>query len=214
VRVAIAEDSVLLREGVARLLDDAGFEVVAKCGDAKDLMLKVRSYQLDIVIVDIRLPPTHTDEGLQAALEIRANHPDVSVLVLSQYVELGLALKLLSDSAESVGYLLKDRISDVDDFVGAVRRVANGGSAVDPNIVSTLLSRQRDDDPLAALTPREREVLELMATGSSNQGIADKLVITLRAVEKYVSSIFGKLGLPSSGSESRRVLAVLTFLRS
>jgi DNA-binding NarL/FixJ family response regulator len=214
VRVAIAEDSVLLREGVARLLDDAGFEVVAKCGDAKDLMLKVRSYQLDIVIVDIRLPPTHSDEGIQAALEIRANHPDVSVLVLSQYVELGLALKLLSDSAESVGYLLKDRISDVDDFVGAVRRVANGGSAVDPNIVSTLLSRQRDDDPLAALTPREREVLELMATGSSNQGIADKLVITLRAVEKYVSSIFGKLGLPSSGSESRRVLAVLTFLRT
>jgi DNA-binding NarL/FixJ family response regulator len=214
VRVAIAEDSVLLREGVARLLDDAGFEVVAKCGDAKDLMLKVRSYQLDIVIVDIRLPPTHTDEGIQAALEIRANHPDVSVLVLSQYVELGLALKLLSDSAEGVGYLLKDRISDVDDFVGAVRRVANGGSAVDPNIVSTLLSRQRDDDPLASLTPREREVLELMATGSSNQGIADKLVITLRAVEKYVSSIFGKLGLPSSGSESRRVLAVLTFLRS
>jgi DNA-binding NarL/FixJ family response regulator len=214
VRVAIAEDSVLLREGVARLLDDAGFEVVAKCGDAKDLMLKVRSYQLDIVIVDIRLPPTHTDEGIQAALEIRANHPEVSVLVLSQYVELGLALKLLSDSAESVGYLLKDRISDVDDFVGAVRRVANGGSAVDPNIVSTLLSRQRDDDPLAVLTPREREVLELMATGSSNQGIADKLVITLRAVEKYVSSIFGKLGLPSSGSESRRVLAVLTFLRS
>jgi DNA-binding NarL/FixJ family response regulator len=214
VRVAIAEDSVLLREGVARLLDDAGFEVVAKCGDANDLILKVRSYQLDIVIVDIRLPPTHTDEGLQAALEIRANHPDVSVLVLSQYVELGLALKLLSDSAESVGYLLKDRISDVDDFVGAVRRVANGGSAVDPNIVSTLLSRQRPDDPLAALTPREREVLELMATGSSNQGIADKLVITLRAVEKYVSSIFGKLGLPSTGSESRRVLAVLMFLRT
>jgi len=214
VRVAIAEDSVLLREGVARLLDEAGFEVVAQCGDAEDLMLKVRSYQLDIVIVDIRLPPTHSDEGLQAALEIRANHPDVSVLVLSQYVELGLALKLLSDSAEGVGYLLKDRISDVDDFLGAVRRAANGGSAVDPNIVSTLLARQRDDDPLAVLTPREREVLELMATGSSNQGIADKLVITLRAVEKYVSSIFGKLGLPSSGSESRRVLAVLTFLRT
>ena len=213
-RVAIAEDSVLLREGVARLLDDAGFEVVAKCGDAKDLMLKVRSYELDIVIVDIRLPPTHSDEGLQAALEIRTEHPDVAVLVLSQYVELGLALKLLSDSAESVGYLLKDRISDVDDFVAAVRRVAGGGSAVDPNIVSTLRARQRDDDPLATLTPREREVLELMATGSSNQGIADKLVITLRAVEKYVSSIFGKLGLPSTGSESRRVLAVLTFLRT
>jgi DNA-binding NarL/FixJ family response regulator len=213
-RIAIAEDSVLLREGIARLLSDAGFEVVATCPDAKDLMLKVRSYPLDVAIVDIRLPPTHTDEGLQAALDIRADHPDVAVLVLSQYVELGLAMKLLSDSAESVGYLLKDRISDVDDFVAAVRRVGNGGSAVDPNIVSTLLSRQRPDDPLATLTPREREVLELMATGSSNQGIADSLVITLRAVEKYVSSIFGKLGLPSTGSESRRVLAVLTFLRS
>jgi DNA-binding NarL/FixJ family response regulator len=213
-RIAIAEDSVLLREGLARLLEDAGFDVVAQCGDAEDLMLKVRSYELDVVIVDIRLPPTHSDEGVQAALKIRAEHPDVGVLVLSQYVELGLALKLLSDSAESVGYLLKDRISDVDDFVGAVRRVAAGGSALDPIIVSTLLSRQRDDDPLAALTPREREVLELMATGSSNQGIADKLVITLRAVEKYVSSIFGKLGLPSTGSESRRVLAVLMFLRT
>jgi DNA-binding NarL/FixJ family response regulator len=214
VRVAIAEDSVLLREGLARLLDDAGFEVVAQCGDAKELMLKVRSYQLDVAIVDIRLPPTHSDEGLQAALEIRADHPDVGVLVLSQYVELGLALKLLADSAEGVGYLLKDRISEVEDFVGAVRRVADGGSALDPVIVSTLVSRQRDDDPLATLTPREREVLELMATGSSNQGIADKLVITLRAVEKYVSSIFGKLGLPSTGSESRRVLAVLMFLRN
>ena len=213
-RIAIAEDSVLLREGLARLLEDAGFDVVAQCGDAEDLMLKVRSYELDAVIVDIRLPPTHSDEGLQAALKIRAEHPGVGVLVLSQYVELGLALKLLSDSAESVGYLLKDRISDVDDFVGAVRRVADGGSALDPIIVSTLLSRQRDDDPLATLTPRERDVLELMATGSSNQGIADKLVITLRAVEKYVSSIFGKLGLPSTGSESRRVLAVLMFLRT
>ena len=212
-RVAIAEDSVLLREGLARLLTEAGFEVVGQCGTADDLLLKVRSYVPDVAIVDIRLPPTHNDEGLQAALEIRALHPSVGVLVLSQYVELGLALKLLADSAEGVGYLLKDRISDVDEFVAAVRRVADGGSALDPIIVSTLLSRQRPDDPLARLTAREREVLELMASGSSNQGIADKLVITLRGVEKYVSSIFGKLGLPSTGSESRRVLAVLMFLR-
>jgi DNA-binding NarL/FixJ family response regulator len=214
VRVAIAEDSVLLRDGLVRLLADAGFDVVAACKDADELMLKVRSYELDIVIVDIRLPPTHSDEGLRAALEIREKHPSLAVLVLSQYVELGLAMKLLADSAESTGYLLKDRISDVGEFVDAVRRVAAGGSAIDPKIVSTLVSRRRSDDPLAELTPREREVLELMATGSSNQGIADKLVITLRSVEKYVSSIFGKLGLPSTGSESRRVLAVLLFLNS
>ncbi len=213
-RVAIAEDSVLLREGLARLLEESGFEVVAQVEDPDELLLKVRSFRPDVVIVDIRLPPTHNDEGLRAALEIREKHPSVGVLVLSQYVELGLALKLLADSAEGVGYLLKDRISDVGEFLAAVTRVANGGSALDPIIVSTLLSRQRPDDPLARLTPREREVLELMASGSSNQGIADRLVITLRAVEKYVSSIFGKLGLPSTGNESRRVLAVLTFLRS
>ena len=213
-RVAIAEDSVLLREGLARLLDDAGFDVVAQCADADDLLLKVRSYSPDVAIVDIRLPPTHNDEGLRAALEIRSKHPGVAVLVLSQYVELGLAMKLLADSAEGVGYLLKDRISDVNEFVAALRRVADGGSALDPIIVTTLVSRQRPDDPLAQLTPREREVLELMASGASNQGIADTLVITVRAVEKYVSSIFSKLGLPSTGSESRRVLAVLTFLRS
>jgi DNA-binding NarL/FixJ family response regulator len=214
VRVAIAEDSVLLREGLARLLADGGFDVVAQCGDADELLLKVNSFPPDVAIVDIRLPPTHSDEGLRAALQIRARHPSVGVLVLSQYVELGLAMKLLADSAEGAGYLLKDRISEVDEFVAAVYRVAAGGSAVDPIIVSTLLQRRRSDDPLDALTPREREVLELMATGSSNQGIADKLVITLRAVEKYVSSIFGKLDLPSTGSESRRVLAVLLFLRS
>ena len=213
-RVAIAEDSVLLREGIARLLDDADIDVVAQCADADDLLLKVRSYSPDVAIIDIRLPPTHSDEGLRAALEIRSRHPDVAVLVLSQYVELGPALALLADSAEGVGYLLKDRISDVDEFVAALRRVADGGSALDPIIVSTLVSRERPDDPLARLTPREREVLELMAAGSSNQGIADSLVITVRAVEKYVSSIFTKLGLPSTGGESRRVLAVLTFLRS
>jgi DNA-binding NarL/FixJ family response regulator len=213
-RVMIAEDSVLLREGVARVLDDAGADVVAQCGTADELLLKVRSFPPDVAVVDIRLPPTHQDEGLRAALEIRARHPSVGVLVLSQYIELGLALKLLADSADGVGYLLKDRITDVEEFVAAVRRVAAGGSALDPIIVSTLLSRERADDPLAQLTPREREVLELMATGSSNQGIAEKLVITLRAVEKYVSSIFDKLGLPSTKSESRRVLAVLLFLRS
>jgi DNA-binding NarL/FixJ family response regulator len=213
-RVAIAEDSVLLREGVARVLDDAGFDVVAQCGTADDLLLKVRSFPPDVAVVDIRLPPTHNDEGLRAAIEIRNRHPSVGVLVLSQYVELGLALKLLTESPDGVGYLLKDRITDVDEFVASVRRVADGGSALDPIIVSTLLSRHRPDDPISQLTPREREVLELMATGSSNQGIADALIITLRAVEKYVSTIFTKLGLPSTKSESRRVLAVLLFLRS
>ena len=213
-RVAIAEDSVLLREGLARLLGDAGFDVVARCVDADELRREMRVQLPDVVIVDIRLPPTHTDEGMRAAVDIRADHPGIGVLVLSQYVELGLAMKLLADSADGVGYLLKDRISDVPAFVDAVRRVAVGGSAIDPTIVSTLLSRRRRDDPLAALTPREREVLELMAAGNSNLGIADRLVITLRAVEKYVSSIFGKLGLPATGSESRRVLAVLLFLRS
>jgi DNA-binding NarL/FixJ family response regulator len=213
-RVAIAEDSVLLREGLARLLEDAGFDVVAQCEDAEGLLRRVSGQDVDVVIVDIRLPPTHRDEGLRAAIEVRERHPSVGVLVLSQYVELGLAMKLLAESAQGAGYLLKDRISNVREFVAAVRRVGEGGSAIDPVIVSTLLSRRRNDDPLENLTPREREVLELMATGSSNQGIADALVITLRAVEKYVSSIFGKLGLPSTGSESRRVLAVLMFLRS
>jgi DNA-binding NarL/FixJ family response regulator len=213
-RVVIAEDSVLLREGLGSLLSDRGFDVVGSCATAKELLLKVRSYSPQVAIVDIRLPPTYHDEGLRAALEIRARHPSVGVLVLSQYIELGLAMKLLAESAEGAGYLLKDRISDVKEFIGAVRRVADGGTAIDPTIVSTLLSKRRSDDPLAELTPREREVLELMAEGQSNQGIADRLVISLRAVEKYVSSIFGKLGLPSTGTESRRVLAVLLYLRS
>jgi DNA-binding NarL/FixJ family response regulator len=214
VRVAIAEDSVLLREGVARLLREAGMDVVLQCGDADELLSNVRKDVVDVAIVDIRLPPTHSDEGLRAALEIRLRHPGIGVLVLSQYVEIGLAMKLLADSAEGVGYLLKDRIRDVRDFTSAVRRVGGGGSAIDPIIVSTLLSRRRDDDPLELLTPREREVLNLMAQRNSNQGIADALVITLRAVEKYVSSIFTKLRLPSTGTESKRVLAVLLLLRS
>ena len=188
--------------------------MLGTCQTADALLSMVRAHSPDVAIVDIRLPPTHNDEGMRAALEIRASLPDVGVLVLSQYVELGLAMTLLSESAEGVGYLLKDRIGDVPEFIAAVRRIAAGGSAIDPTIVSTLLSRRRQDDPFAVLTPRERTVLELMAQGSSNQGIADALVITLRAAEKYVSSIFAKLGLPSSASESRRVLAVLVYLRS
>jgi DNA-binding NarL/FixJ family response regulator len=214
VRIVIAEDSVLLREGIARLLADAGFDVVARCGDADELLQAVAALRPDVAVVDIRMPPTHTDEGLRAAVEIRSRHPGVRVLVLSQYVEPALAMRLFAGSADGAGYLLKDRISDVADFTAAVRRVAAGGTAVDPQIVSALVARPRVDDPLDRLTPREREVLELMATGHSNQGIADRLVITLRAVEKYVSSIFGKLGLPATGAESRRVLAVLLFLRS
>ena len=213
-RVAIAEDSVLLREGLARLLTDAGHDVVARCPDADELVRAVDSEPPDVAVVDIRLPPTHTDEGLRAAVDLRRRHPGLGVLVLSQYVELGLAMQLLAESADGVGYLLKDRVSDVPEFLDALRRVAAGGSAVDPTIVSTLLTRRRDRDPLAALTPREREVLTLMAEGTSNQGIADRLVITLRAVEKYVSTIFTKLGIPSTGSESRRVLAVLLYLRT
>ncbi len=213
-RIAIAEDSVLLREGLARLLAEAGFEVTARCGSADELLRELRVAVPDVVILDIRLPPTHRDEGMRAAIEIRATYPGVNVLVLSQYVELGLAMKLLAESADGVGYLLKDRISEVPEFLEAVHRVARGGSAVDPLIVSTLLARRRRDDPLAQLTPREREVLELMATGLSNQGIADRMVITLRAVEKYVSTVFDKLGIPTSRSESRRVLAVLLYMRS
>jgi DNA-binding NarL/FixJ family response regulator len=213
VRVVIAEDSVLLREGVARILADAGFDVVGQAGTADELMLKVRSYSPDVAIVDIRMPPTHTDEGLQAAHEIRENHPGVGVLVLSQYIEPAYAMELLAESAEGVGYLLKDRISDVQEFADAVRRVADGGSALDPQIVSQLVGRRRGDDPLGELTPREREVLGLMAEGRSNQGIAERLVVTERAVEKHVTSIFSKLKLPAATADHRRVLAVLAYLR-
>jgi DNA-binding NarL/FixJ family response regulator len=213
VRVVIAEDSVLLREGVARILADAGFEVVGQAGTADELMLKVRSYSPDLAIVDIRMPPTHTDEGLQAAHEIREKHPGIGVLVLSQYIEPAYAMELLAESAEGVGYLLKDRISDVDEFSDAVRRVADGGSALDPEIVSQLVGRRRGDDPLGELTPREREVLGLMAEGRSNQGIAERLVVTERAVEKHVTSIFSKLNLPAASADHRRVLAVLAYLR-
>jgi DNA-binding NarL/FixJ family response regulator len=212
VRVVIADDAVLLREGMTRLLEDSGFDVVGQSGTADDLLLKVRSYSPDVAIVDIRMPPTHTDEGLRAAQEIRTRHPEVGVLVLSQYLEPGYAMELLSESAEGVGYLLKDRVSDLEEFLSAVRRVGDGGSALDPAIVQQLVGRRRQQDPLDGLTPREREVLELMAQGRSNSGIAERLVVTERAVEKHVTSIFGKLRLPQASEDHRRVLAVLAFL--
>src|SRR6476469_6977030 len=190
IRVVIAEDSVLLREGLVRLLEDSGFEVAAQAGDAEDLLRKVGAHKPDVAVVDVRMPPTHTDEGLQAARRIRAEHPDTAVLVLSQYVEEAYALELLSESSERTGYLLKDRVADVETFTDAVRRVARGGSALDPEVVALLLGRRRRTDPLAALTPREREVLGLMAEGRSNNAIAEALVVTERAVEKHVTSIF------------------------
>lgn len=213
-QVVIADDSVLLREGIVRLLQEAGLEVVAQAGDAEDLLRKVRAHKPDLALVDVRMPPTHTDEGLRAAREIRAELPDVSVLVLSQDVEEANISELFADNAEGLGYLLKDRIGDVDGFIEAVKRVADGGSAVDPEVVSELLGRRRADDPLEALTPREREVLELMAEGRSNSGIAEQLVITDRSVEKHVGSIFSKLNLASAPEDHRRVLAVLSFLKS
>jgi DNA-binding NarL/FixJ family response regulator len=212
-RVMIAEDNVLLREGLVRLLTENGIEVAGTSGNADKLLVLVDDDPPDVAIVDIRLPPTHTDEGIKAALKIRAEHPDVGVLVLSQYVEVALAMQLLGDSAAGAGYLLKDRVSNVKDFMDAVARVADGGSAIDPTIVSALIAKQRKRDPLDRLTPRERDVLALMAEGRSNQGIADRFVITLRAVEKYVSSIFSKLDLPTTGNDSKRVLAVLLYLR-
>jgi DNA-binding NarL/FixJ family response regulator len=212
IRVVIADDSVLLREGTARLLEDEGFLVVGQAVDGDDLMLKVRSYAPDVAIVDIRMPPTHTDEGLRAAKEIRERHPATSVLVLSQYVETEYAMELLADSAEGVGYLLKDRVADVGEFAAAVRRVAAGGSALDPSIVSRLVGRGRGSG-LDDVTPREREVLELMAEGRSNKAIAERMVVTERAVEKHVTSIFAKLRLPTSAEDHRRVLAVLTYLQ-
>jgi DNA-binding NarL/FixJ family response regulator len=214
VRVVVADDSVLLREGIVRLLEESGFDVVAQAGDAEDLVRKVSAHKPDVAIVDIRMPPTNTDDGLRAALEIRGKLPGTGVLVLSQYVEEGYALDLVGDSAGGVGYLLKDRVADVERFIDSVRRVGEGGSALDPEVVSQLLGRSRRDDPLDALTPRERQVMELMAEGRSNNAIAEQLVITDRAVEKHVTSIFVKLDLPPAAEDHRRVLAVLTYLRA
>ena len=213
-RVVLADDTMLLREGVALLLGEAGFDVVGQAATADELIEQVKATGPEVAIVDLRMPPTHTDEGIQAALAIRAQHPGTGVLVLSQHADVGLAMKLLQDGAEGVGYMLKDRVADLEDFADAIRRVAVGGSALDPTIVSQLLSKRREAGPLDDLTPREREVLELMAEGRSNQGIAERLEISERGVQKHVTSIFEKLGIPGGTDDHRRVLAVLTFLRA
>jgi DNA-binding NarL/FixJ family response regulator len=213
VRVIVADDSVLLREGVTRLLEKAGFEVVGHAADREDLMRKARAHHPDVAIIDIRMPPTHTDEGLQAARAIREEMPGTGVVVLSAYIEEAYALELLGENPAGVGYLLKDRVWDGDRFAEAVRRVAEGGSALDPEVVSHMLGHRRLHEPVADLTTREHDVLGLMAEGRSNQAIADALVISGRAVEKHVTSIFAKLDLPSAPEDHRRVLAVLAFLR-
>jgi DNA-binding NarL/FixJ family response regulator len=213
-RVVIADDSALLREGVARILADDGFEVVAQARDADELLRDVRRLEPDLAIVDIRMPPTHTDEGARAARQIRAEHPEVAVLVLSQFVKAGHALALVSERPEGFGYLLKDRVLEIDDFLDSVRRVGRGGSAIDPAVISQLFGRRREHDPLEELTPREREVLGLMAEGLSNGGICRRLFLSPKTVETHVNSIFGKLRLMPAEDDHRRVLAVLAFLNS
>jgi DNA-binding NarL/FixJ family response regulator len=213
-RVVIAEDSVLLREGLARVLTEGGFEVAAQAANADELKKAVRRFKPDVAVVDVRMPPTQTDEGARAAVEIRAEQPEVAVLLLSQVIEATHALALVSESAEGFGYLLKDRVLEIDDFLDAVRRVGKGGTAIDPEVIAQLLGRKREDGPLDELTPREREVLELMAQGLSNKGICEKLVVSPKTVETHVNSIFWKLGLLPAQDEHRRVLAVLAYLRS
>jgi DNA-binding NarL/FixJ family response regulator len=210
----IADDSALLREGVARILADDGFDVVSQARDADELLDAVRRLEPDLAIVDIRMPPTQTDEGARAAREIRAEHPGTAVLVLSQVVEAGHALALVSERPEGFGYLLKDRVLEIDDFLESVRRVGRGGSAIDPTVIAQLVGRRRERDPLAELTPREREVLGLMAEGLSNGGICRRLFLSPKTVETHVSAIFGKLGLMPAADDHRRVLAVLAFLNS
>ena len=213
-RIVIGEDDVLLREGVARLLDDVGMEVVARAGDADDFLRKTLAHRPDVAVVDVQMPPRREDDGLQAAMTLRERLPEIGVLVLSQFYEESYALNLIGDRAQGVGYLLKERVADVDAFVDAVERVAAGGSALDPEIVGRMLGRRRTHGPLDDLTPREREVLAAMAEGKSNRGIAESFVITETAVEKNVTRIFNKLGLGQSTTEHRRVLAVLTYLRN
>ena len=211
-RVVVADDSVLLREGIVRILSDSGFDVVGQAGDAEDLVRKVAAHKPDVAIVDVRMPPTNTDDGLRAAQKIRAEYPTCGVLVLSQYIEEGYALELLSENAEGVGYLLKDRVADVERFTESVRRVGEGGSALDPEVVAQLLGRRRREDPLEELSPREREVLALMAEGRSNAGIGRRLWVSEGTVEKHVRSILAKLNLPEAEDDHRRVLAVVTYL--
>ena len=213
-RVVIAEDAALFREGLVRLLQDRGHQVCAAVADGDALLAAATRHRPDVAVVDIRMPPTHTDEGLRAALELRRRHPETGVLVLSQYIETRYAARLLEGNASGVGYLLKDRVADVAEFADALARVAAGGTALDPEVVSQLVGAGRHVHGLAALTPREREVLSLMAEGRSNAGIATALVISAGAVEKHVASIFGKLGLPPAEGDNRRVLAVLRLLRS
>ncbi len=213
-RVVLADDTMLLREGIARLLREAGFDVVGQAGTAEELLDTVGGSAPDVAIIDLRMPPTHTDEGLRAALAIREAHPGVGVLVLSQHADIGLAMKLLDSGTEGIGYMLKDRVADLEDFADAIRRVAAGGSALDPAVVTQMVGRRRRAGPLDDLTGKERAVLELMAEGRSNQGIADRLGISERGVQKHVTSIFDKLGIPAGTDDHRRVLAVLTFLRA
>ena len=212
-RVVIGEDDVLLREGMARLLSDAGFDVVAQAGDADDFLRRTLAHRPDVAVVDVQMPPRHEDDGLRAAMQLRATAPETGVLVLSQFYEESYALDLIGDRAEGVGYLLKERVGDVDTFVDALRRVAAGGSALDPEIVGRMLGRRRAGGPLDELTPRERDVLAAMAEGKSNSGIAEQLVVTEAAVEKHIGRIFGKLGLGPTTTEHRRVLAVLMYVR-
>jgi DNA-binding NarL/FixJ family response regulator len=214
VRVVIAEDSALLREGLARILTEGGFEVLAQTTNAEELKDAVRRWKPDVAVVDVRMPPTHTDEGARAAREIRESQPEVGVLLLSQIVEAAHALALFSEHPEGFGYLLKDRVLEIDDFLEAVRRVGRGGTAIDPHVIAQLLGRPREDDPLAELTPREREVLGLMAEGLSNKGICGRLFLSPKTIETHVNSIFLKLSLMPAPDDHRRVLAVLAFLRS
>jgi DNA-binding NarL/FixJ family response regulator len=213
VRVVIADDSLLVREGIASLLRRAGVDVVAEADDGEELVRLVDEHEPDVAIVDVRMPPTHTEEGLEAARAIRERHPGTGILVLSQHVEVGVAMRALVETPQGLGYLLKERVTDLADFASTLRHVAAGGSALDPQIVSRLLADPRGDGPLSSLTAREREVLELVAEGRTNKAIADRLVITQRAVTKHVTSIFAKLGLPPGEDDHRRILAVLTYLR-